>query len=392
MMPKLIALARRRTSLGMPCDRHAEHFRRGHRVDVDAVGEGLPQLRDLGDMGEQPQLDLAVIGRDQLVALLARRRRCGSCGRPRCGSGCSAGSARTRRAGPSSSPPARRRCGRGWSAGGHRPAASRYRSISAWRAGAIPGSCAGSGWPCSASSSSTPAPVAHCPVAVFLAPDSPILPNRMSPSCLGRPMVNFSPAISWISSSSRASDCAKSPDSRDRICRSMAMPRASIRASTGDQRALQRLVDRGLAFGRESRLQHAARAAASRRHPRRRIRSPCRARPCRRSRCALPVPATCAKVIGSWPRCSSDSRSMPVAVGAGIERIGDQHGVVDRRHVDAVLLQHHAGRISGSGRSSARRGRRTAASAPPAPRPIGICPSSMPPPNRSVPPRCASGM
>lgn len=37
-------------------------------MNVDAVGEGLAQLRDLGDMGEHAQFDLAVVGREQLVA------------------------------------------------------------------------------------------------------------------------------------------------------------------------------------------------------------------------------------------------------------------------------------------------------------------------------------
>ena len=37
-------------------------------MDVEPLGEGLLQLRDVGDMGEEPQLDLAVIGRDDLVA------------------------------------------------------------------------------------------------------------------------------------------------------------------------------------------------------------------------------------------------------------------------------------------------------------------------------------
>ena len=53
-------------------DRHAEHFRRGHGVDVEAVAERLAQRRDVGDLGEQPQLDLRVVGGDELVA---RRRR-----------------------------------------------------------------------------------------------------------------------------------------------------------------------------------------------------------------------------------------------------------------------------------------------------------------------------
>ena len=49
-------------------DRHAEHFRRGHRVDVDALLERGAQRRHVGDFREQPQLDLRIIRRDQLVA------------------------------------------------------------------------------------------------------------------------------------------------------------------------------------------------------------------------------------------------------------------------------------------------------------------------------------
>ncbi len=51
-------------------DRHAEHFRRGHGVDVEPVGEGLDELRDVGDVREHAQLDLAVVGGDELAALL----------------------------------------------------------------------------------------------------------------------------------------------------------------------------------------------------------------------------------------------------------------------------------------------------------------------------------
>jgi hypothetical protein len=39
-------------------DRHAEHFRRRHGVDVEALAEGLLQRFDIGDGGQQPQLDL----------------------------------------------------------------------------------------------------------------------------------------------------------------------------------------------------------------------------------------------------------------------------------------------------------------------------------------------
>ena len=49
-------------------DRHAEHFRRRHGVNVDAVLERLAQRRHFGDFGQQPQLDLRIVGRDQLHA------------------------------------------------------------------------------------------------------------------------------------------------------------------------------------------------------------------------------------------------------------------------------------------------------------------------------------
>lgn len=49
-------------------DGNTEHFRCRHGMDIDAVGEGLAQLRNVGDMGENPQFDLAVVGRNELVA------------------------------------------------------------------------------------------------------------------------------------------------------------------------------------------------------------------------------------------------------------------------------------------------------------------------------------
>ena len=48
--------------------RHAEHFRGGHGVNVEAVAEGFPQRLDVGDLGQQPQLDLRIVGGDELVA------------------------------------------------------------------------------------------------------------------------------------------------------------------------------------------------------------------------------------------------------------------------------------------------------------------------------------
>src|SRR5215469_14748114 len=52
-------------------DRYAEHFRRGHGVDVELLAERFAQLFDVGDLGEDPQLDLRIIRGDELVT---RRR------------------------------------------------------------------------------------------------------------------------------------------------------------------------------------------------------------------------------------------------------------------------------------------------------------------------------
>ena len=72
MMPKLIALARRRTSGGMPSTGTPNISDAVIAWMSSAVGEGLAQLRDVGDVGEHAQLDLAVVGRDQLVARARR--------------------------------------------------------------------------------------------------------------------------------------------------------------------------------------------------------------------------------------------------------------------------------------------------------------------------------
>jgi hypothetical protein len=37
-------------------------------VNVELVGEGALERRDVGEMGEEPQLDLAIVGRDELAA------------------------------------------------------------------------------------------------------------------------------------------------------------------------------------------------------------------------------------------------------------------------------------------------------------------------------------
>ena len=68
-MPKLIALARRRTSARHAFHRHGENLRRRHGMNVELFGERLLELRDVGDMREQAQFDLAVIRADELHAL-----------------------------------------------------------------------------------------------------------------------------------------------------------------------------------------------------------------------------------------------------------------------------------------------------------------------------------
>src|SRR6185503_12008249 len=47
-------------------NRHAEHLARGHGVNIEPFGKGFAKLRYFGDMGEDPQLDLAIVSADQL--------------------------------------------------------------------------------------------------------------------------------------------------------------------------------------------------------------------------------------------------------------------------------------------------------------------------------------
>ena len=62
MMPKLMALALAPDARVHALDRHAEHFRCGHGVNVEPVGEGLAQCRRVGHVRKHAQLDLAVVG------------------------------------------------------------------------------------------------------------------------------------------------------------------------------------------------------------------------------------------------------------------------------------------------------------------------------------------
>ena len=55
-------------------ERHAEHLARGQRMNIHPVAEGLLQFGDLGDMCGEPQLDLAVVGRQQQMARFGDKR------------------------------------------------------------------------------------------------------------------------------------------------------------------------------------------------------------------------------------------------------------------------------------------------------------------------------
>ena len=44
-------------------------------MDIEIVGKGLFQRGDVGDMGENAQLDLAVVGRDQFMSGLGDKGR-----------------------------------------------------------------------------------------------------------------------------------------------------------------------------------------------------------------------------------------------------------------------------------------------------------------------------
>ena len=102
----------------------------------------------------------------------------------------------------------------------------------------------GSSWPCSASSSSTRAPVDHWPVLVLVPPGSPILPNRMSPSCFGLPgLKSARRRARWISASSAGGalrELAREPRQHLAVDRDAAPLHARQHRQ---QRPLQRLVD-----------------------------------------------------------------------------------------------------------------------------------------------------
>ena len=72
MIPKLTAFARFRSSFVSSASILAEHLGGGHRVDVVALREGVQQELLAGQVREDAQLDLRVVGRDEPASRLAR--------------------------------------------------------------------------------------------------------------------------------------------------------------------------------------------------------------------------------------------------------------------------------------------------------------------------------
>ena len=132
-----------------------EHARGGLAVDVGVPLEGLPQVHVARDVGQDAQLDLAVVGGQQHEVVPARHEGAAGCaGRARCGWGCSGGSGRSMRAGRSMPPPAGTSCAAGPSPGRAAAAGPRRTWSAASCRGASRGASGPSGGP-SRSSSST---------------------------------------------------------------------------------------------------------------------------------------------------------------------------------------------------------------------------------------------
>ena len=188
------------------------------------------------------------------------------------------------------------------------------------------------------------------------------------------------PTRPLTSSSSRATRCANVPDSRERMARVDLDAGALHVGDDGNQRPLQRLVDRRHALGGEPRLQHHPQPQRHvgvlggvlgrlvDRHLRERLLGLLGARRVRDhlvERDAGVAEVALGEIVHA------------VAAAAAVERVGEQHGVVERRDVDAVLRQHSAvvldvladlqdgrrPRAAASAASSASRERRSAPSA-----------------------------
>ena len=189
-----------------------------------------------------------------------RRRRAGSCAPPRCGSGCSGGSGRSRTAARSRSRPSRRRCARG------RPlrspgSARRCRCRSASAAGASRGSCAAADGPRRPGLSSTCARGRELAGPGLARRGEPLLLEQHLAQLLGRAEVERPPGelVGLLLELGHA-PAEVGREAPSGSARSTLMPCRSMRGEHGDQRPVQRLVDARAPLRREALLEHAVQA------------------------------------------------------------------------------------------------------------------------------------
>ena len=167
--------------------------------------------------------------------------------------------------------------------------------------------------------------------------------NSSSPSCCGEPRLNLCPTRPLISSSSRATPCANWLDSRDSTDGSTLMPVRSMseitpssgRSSVSYTVIMRSAASRGFSIIHSRSVTSASSAAYS----------------VALSNGTWPkvLPdffapganaTTCSNVMHVCCRCFSASEVHAVLPAPAVERVGDQHGVVDVARLDAVAREH----------------------------------------------------
>ena len=218
---------------------------RGRRlaVDVGASLERLAQVHVARDVGEDAQLDLAVVGREQDEVVDRRpRTRADAPARARCGWGCSGGSGRSTRAARSTPRPGGRSCAAGPCAGRAAPAARRRTSTSASCRAASRAASGSSGGPRAAPR----APCASVEKPVFVrSPARQVeLVEEDLLELLGAAEVELV-ADRGVDVLLESGDllAERRPRARPSASRSMATPVASMSARTGIERQLELVED-----------------------------------------------------------------------------------------------------------------------------------------------------
>ena len=311
-------------------------------MDVDAVGEGLTELRDVGDVGEHAQLDLAVVGRDDLVARLGDEG--GADLAPRLGADRDVLQVRFRRG-----QPAGRR--RGERVAGVHPAGLRVhvglervgvgrfqlrelapfeqqlRQRVPFRRQILEHVRAGRPLPGRGLAGAGQAHLAEQHVADLL--------RRAGRELLAGDLLDLG-----LEPGERLGEIARQPRQDLPVDGDAAHLHAGDHV---DERALEAVVDLGAPLGGKARLEEQP-------QPERHVGLLGRIRGRLVDRHAVEADGGLA---GAGDRLEVDGRVPEVAVGelghgvagkavtAGVEHVGDEEGVVDGRDIDAVALQHH---------------------------------------------------